>query len=215
MTELPSPPPRLRGVLHQWAFAVFAGAGVTLFVTAATPRAKVAALVYAVCVSGLFGVSALYHRVRWSPRARRWMQRLDHSMIFVFIAGSYTPFCLLLLRGSATPLLITVWSGAVVGIALSMAWPSAPRWVAAPPYLLLGWAALLYLPRLTAEGGVAALTLIAVGGLLYTVGAVVYAIGRPNPRPSVFGYHEVFHALTIVAAAVHFVAVAAFALPRG
>ena len=206
--------PRLRGVLHQWAFAVFTGASITLIVVAPTQRARLAAVIYAITISGLFGVSALYHRVMWSPRARSIMQRIDHSMIFVFIAGSYTPFCLLVARGrGATAVLITVWVGAAVGVLFGTAWPGAPRWLVAPSYLALGWVAVALMPQVLHHGGVATLVLLALGGALYSVGAFVYALQRPNPSPAVFGYHEVFHALTVVAAACHFIAIAAFALP--
>jgi hemolysin III len=206
--------PRFRGVLHQWAFAVAAGAGVTLLLTAEGARARVAAAIYAASVLALFGTSALYHRRTWSPARQRLMARLDHSMIFVLIAGTYTPFCLLVLRdGPGWVLLAIAWGGALLGTLMQLLWASAPRWVMALSYVLLGWVAIGFMPAIASRGGVAIVVLLAVGGLLYSVGAVVYAIQRPDPRPSVFGYHEVFHALTVVAATVHFVAVAGFALP--
>jgi hemolysin III len=210
---LPATSPRLRGVLHQWAAAGFGGAGIALVLTASGARARVAAIVYAVSMAGLFGTSALYHRLSWSEHARRMMARLDHSMIFVFIAGSYTPFCLLVLSPSeGTRLLVIVWLGALVGCVFSVAWPSSPRWVIAPLYLALGWAAASSFPGLWRRAGVAAFVLLAVGGLLYSLGAVVYALRRPDPWPVTFGYHEIFHTLTILAAATHFVAIASFAL---
>jgi hemolysin III len=206
--------PRFRGVLHQWAFAVAAGAGVTLLLTAEGGRARVAAAIYSASVLALFGTSALYHRRTWSPARQRLMARLDHSMIFVLIAGTYTPFCLLVLEGGlGWALLAIAWGGALVGTVMQLSWPSAPRWVVALSYVLLGWVAVGFMPAMWSRGGIAVVVLLAVGGLFYSVGAVVYATQRPDPHPSVFGYHEVFHALTVVAAAVHFVAVAGFALP--
>ncbi len=172
-----------------------------------------AALIYALSMLGLFGTSALYHRLSWSEHARRTMARLDHSMIFVFIAGSYTPFCLLVLsRSEGTRLLVIVWLGALVGCLFSVCWPGAPRYVVSALYLALGWAAASSFPGLMRHAGVAAFVLLAVGGLLYSLGAVVYALRRPDPWPVTFGYHEIFHSLTILAAATHFVAIAAFAL---
>ncbi len=205
--------PRLRGVLHQWAFAAFGGGCLALVITADTGRARVAALIYALSVVGLFGTSALYHRRTWSDRGRRNMKRLDHSMIFVLIAGTYTPFAMLVLEGrAAATILIIVWGGALLGIASKLIFLGAPKWVSAPPYLALGWVAVAFLPQLEDRAGLATVVLLAVGGGLYSLGAIVYATGRPNPFPNVFGYHEVFHVLTIVAATLHFIAVGAFAL---
>jgi hemolysin III len=207
--------PRLRGVSHEWAFFVSLVLGTGLILTADTTKATLAVAIYAVSLSALFGTSALYHRVNWqSPGARRWMRRLDHSMIFVLIAGTYTPFALLVLNGTlATAILIAVWVGAVAGAIVEMIWIEAPKWVTAIIYLTLGWVAVAAFPELWSDLGVAGTLLVAAGGLLYTVGAVVYATQRPNPNPEVFGYHEVFHALTIVAAAAQFAAIAFFALP--
>ncbi|HVE62763.1 MAG TPA: hemolysin III family protein [Mycobacteriales bacterium] len=214
--ELEPVRPRLRGVLHQWAFAAFGGGCLALVITADTGRARVAALIYALSVVGLFGTSALYHRRTWSDRGRRRMKRLDHSMIFVLIAGTYTPFAMLVLEGrTAATILIIVWGGAVLGIASKLIFLGAPKWVSAPPYLALGWVAVAFMPQLEDGAGVATVVLIAAGGGLYSLGAIVYATGRPNPFPAVFGYHEVFHVLTIVAATLHFIAVGAFALNTG
>jgi hemolysin III len=164
--------------------------------------------VYSLTVCGLFGTSALYHRRVWSERGYQVMRRLDHSMIFVFIAGTYTPFCLLLLPDrTATILLVTVWTGALGGVALKLIWPHAPRWVGAPLYLGLGWVAVAVLPDILHNGGVTALVLLIVGGAAYSVGAVFYALRRPNPWPTVFGHHEFFHACTLVAALCHHIAI--------
>jgi hemolysin III len=207
--------PRLRGVLHQWAFFVAIAAGAAIVVAAPAGRAKLATVVYALSVVGLFGVSAVYHRVNWvSATARRWMRRLDHSMIFFLIAGTYTPFPLLVLDGTlATAILIAVWGGAAAGIVLNLAWADAPKWVTAIVYVTLGWVAIVAFPDMFSELGAGAVTLVAAGGVLYTTGAVVYALQRPDPAPAVFGYHEVFHLLVIVAAALQYAAVAFYVLP--
>jgi hemolysin III len=207
--------PRLRGVSHEWAFFVSLFLGAGLIVAAKTPRATLAVAIYAVSLSALFGTSALYHRVNWQrPNARRWMRRLDHSMIFMLIAGTYTPFALLVLHGAlASAILVAVWAGAVAGTIVEMIWIEAPKWVTAIVYLSLGWVAIVAFPELWKELGPGGTLLVAAGGLLYTVGAVVYATQRPNPNPAVFGYHEVFHLLVIAAAAAQFAAVAFFALP--
>jgi hemolysin III len=211
------PKPRLRGVSHQWAFFVAVVTGALLVVFAPTGQAKLAAAVYAASVAGLFGASALYHRVNWSSlNARRWMRRLDHSMIFVLIAGTYTPFALLVLQGTlADVILVVVWGGAVGGVILKLLWIDAPKALIAAVYVMLGWVALAAFPQLLEELGVGGTALVAAGGVLYTIGAVVYARGRPDPAPTVFGYHEVFHALVIAAAALQYAAVAFFALPHG
>ena len=207
--------PRLRGVSHEWAFFVSLFLGAALIYAAETPRATLAVAIYAVSLSALLGTSALYHRVNWRrPHIRRWMRRLDHSMIFFFIAGTYTPFALLVLNGPlADAILAVVWIGAIAGAAVEMVWSEHPKWVAALIYVSLGWVAAIAFPGLWGEMGVAGTLLVAVGGLLYTVGAVVYATQRPDPNPRVFGYHEVFHLFVILAAAAHFTAVAFFALP--
>lgn len=203
--------PRLRGWLHAYAAVVSLASGAALVATAAALRGGVAALVtaiYCATVTLLFGTSALYHRLSWSPRAQRLMKRLDHSMIFVFIAGTYTPIAALTLpEGAMTAVLIAVWSGALVGVALQTLWPSAPRWLSAPCYIALGWVAAFVFPDLLHNAGVAAFVLIAAGGVVYTVGGVVYAIKKPNPWPGVFGFHEVFHLCTLVAALCHYVAI--------
>jgi hemolysin III len=210
-----TPRPRLRGVSHQWAFFFSLVAGGALVVSAPGGKATVAAAIYAASVAGLFGTSALYHRVTWaSLNARRWMRRLDHSMIFLLIAGTYTPFALLALDGTlAIVILVVVWAGALGGIVLKLVWIDAPKPLVAVLYVLLGWVAVAAFPDLIEGLGVTSTALVAAGGLLYTAGAVVYALGRPDPAPTVFGYHEIFHALVIAAAALQYAVVAFFVLP--
>jgi hemolysin III len=207
--------PKLRGVSHQWAFVVSLFLGAALIVAADSPTATVAVAIYAASLSALLGTSALYHRVNWKrPNARRWMRRLDHSMIFFLIAGTYTPFALLVLNGPlADAVLAVVWIGAIAGAIVEMVWIEHPKWVAALIYMSLGWVAIIAFPGLWEEMGVGGTLLVAAGGLLYTAGAIVYATQRPDPFPRVFGYHEVFHALVILAAAAQFAAIAFFALP--
>jgi hemolysin III len=208
--------PRLRGVFHQYAFFVSLGSGTVLVLLAATARASVAAAVYAVSVAALFGVSALYHRVTWTGSARRRMRRLDHAMIFLLIAGTYTPVGLLVLKGTlASVVLAVVWGGALAGIVLEVAWAGAPRWLGGVVYLALGWVAVVAMPQLFARLGVAGGLLIVAGGLVYSAGAAVYARRRPDPVPAIFGYHEVFHLLVIVGVAAHFLAISLFAVPLG
>jgi hemolysin III len=207
--------PKLRGVSHEWAFFLSLGLGAALIVAADTPQATLAVAIYAASLSALFGTSALYHRVDWKrPDVRRWMRRLDHSMIFFLIAGTYTPFALLVLDGPLSDaILAVVWAGAVIGAIVEMVWIEHPKWVAAVIYMSLGWVAAIGFPGLWEGMGVGGALLVAAGGLLYTVGAVVYATQRPDPNPRVFGYHEIFHLFVIAAAAAHFAAVAFFALP--
>ena len=204
--------PRLRGWLHLWAFAVSVAAGTVLvWVTAATrgTEAGLATGIYALTVCLLFGTSAVYHRVRWSRASRHAMlARLDHSMIFVFIAGTYTPFALLAMPEDAgQAVLAIVWFGALGGVLLKTTWITAPRWLSVPLYIALGWVAVFVLPDLLEHGGAAAVVLLLVGGLIYTAGGIVYGVKRPDPWPLTFGYHEVFHLATVVAAACHMIAV--------
>lgn len=204
--------PRMRGWLHAYAFFVAIAAGIVLVALAATlhggATAIVACTIYSLTVCGLFGVSALYHRRVWDERGRQIMRRLDHSMIFVFIAGTYTPFSALLLSPvKATVILAIVWGGALAGVVLKMIYPHAKRWLSTPLYIALGWVAVAVLPDILHNGGVAALVLMLAGGLAYTVGAVFYALRRPNPWPLTFGHHEFFHACTVVAAVLHQVAI--------
>ncbi|MEZ5157821.1 MAG: hemolysin III family protein [Candidatus Nanopelagicales bacterium] len=205
--------PRLRGVLHTWAVPVAAVIGATLLLLANGARERIGTGVWAMTLTGLFAVSATYHRGAWRPTVKVWLQRVDHSMIFVFIAGSYTPIALLLLEGSKSWIVLTVvWSGAVAGVVTRLTWHAAPRWMFVPLYIALGWVAVTVLPDLARSAPAYANVLLVVGGVLYTVGAVVFATRKPDPVPEVFGYHEVFHLLTIVAAACHAVAIASIVL---
>jgi hemolysin III len=204
--------PRLRGWLHLWSFVVAVAAGIVLVSLAGatvSAEAAVAVAVYSLTVCGLFGVSALYHRRTWhTERARTLMKRLDHAMIFVFIAGTYTPFAVLALpERTGLIVLAVVWGGALGGVVLKIAWPHAPRWVGVPFYLALGWVAVFVIPDLLHRGGVAALVLLIVGGAFYSLGAVFYALRRPVGWPDTFGFHEFFHAATVIAAACHYVAI--------
>ena len=207
--------PRLRGVSHQWAFYVSLALGAALVLAAPAGQPRLAAAVYALSVAALFGTSALYHRITWaSQAARRWMRRLDHSMIFFLIAGTYTPFALLVLHGAlATVILVVVWAGAFAGIVMKLVWIDAPKALVAILYLALGWVAVAAFPTMLDELGMTGSALVAVGGLLYTAGALVYAFQRPNPVPAVFGYHEVFHALVILAAALQYAVIAFYVIP--
>jgi hemolysin III len=212
----PIPKPRLRGVFHEYAFFVALVAVALLLVYAPSGRARLAAGIYAVGLVGLLGVSALYHRVDWRrPDVRRWLRRLDHSMIFVLIAGTYTPFALLVLsQPLATVVLAVIWTGAVGGIALSLLWPDAPKPISAAVYLALGWVAVIAMPQMLERLGAVGLALVLGGGALYSAGAIVYARRRPDPAPNVFGYHEIFHVLVVLAAALHFAAIAFVVFPR-
>jgi hemolysin III len=209
--------PRLRGVFHEWAFPVAVLAAIVLVVVAPDGRARLAAAIYGFSLAALLGTSALYHRVNWRrPEIRRWVRRLDHSMIFLLIAGTVTPFALLVLHGAfADAILIAVWVGAAVGIVVEMIWVEAPKWVTALVYIGVGWIGALAFPAIAIDAGIGAAALIALGGGLYTAGAVIYARERPDPNPAVFGYHEIFHLLVLAAAAAHFAAIAIYALPAG
>jgi hemolysin III len=208
--------PRLRGVSHQYAFFVSIGCGVGLILAASEGRARLAASIYAVAVSALLGTSALYHRVTWRPSARRWMRRLDHSMIFVLIAGTYTPVALLALKGTlASMILIVLWAGALGGVIFKLAWIDAPKWLLAMVYVAMGLVTAAVFGELPAAIGWLGAIGIALGGVLYLFGAVIYASGKPNPWPKVFGYHEVFHALVITAAGLHYAVIAFAVLPHG
>jgi len=198
--------PRMRGWLHAGMVPLALAAGIVLIVLAPTTPARIAAAVYSVSAWLLFGTSAVYHRGKWSPRVAGVLKRVDHSNIFLIIAGTYTPFALLLPHEKSRTMLLIVWSGAAAGVLFRVLWVGAPRWLYTPVYVALGWVAVFYLGPLLKNGGVAIVTLIAVGGLLYTAGAVVYGTKRPNPSPRWFGFHEIFHTLTVAAFAVHYVA---------
>jgi hemolysin III len=206
--------PLLRGVLHAWAFWFALVAAATLIVLAPAGTPRLAAAVYGAGLCLLFAGSAVYHRWRWSPRLRPLLRRIDHSMIFVFIAASYTPIALLVLGGWLRwAVLAGVWAGALGGVALSVAWITAPRVLVAATYLALGWFAVIAIPQLVDRLPVAPLLLLLAGGLLYSAGAAVYAIRRPDPWPRTFGFHELFHAFVIAAATTHFVAMAGWVIP--
>jgi hemolysin III len=203
--------PRLRGWLHVWAGTASVATGAALISVAGATRggrAGFATAVYAVTVLALFSTSATYHRLNWSSRGHAVMKRLDHSMIFVLIAGTYTPFALLGLRGRTGDVVLTVvWLGALLGVALKSAWPHSPRLLSVPLYLALGWVAAFVFPSLLHGVGVPGVVLMGAGGVLYSLGAIVYAARWPDPRPRTFGYHEVFHLCTILAAVCHYIAV--------
>lgn len=197
--------PRLRGRLHQAAFWVSIPAGLSVIALARTEAARGAVIVYALSLSGLYAASAAYHRVRWSPKMWAWMRRLDHSMIFLFIAGSYTPLSLLVLRPPwSTRVLAIVWAGAAIGIALKI-FVRGFAALAQVLYMTLGWLALFILPQLVATMSGLAIGLLFGGGVLYTAGAVVFGLQRPNPNPLVFGFHEVWHALVISGSLCHYI----------
>ncbi len=208
--------PILRGVSHQWAFwvAVAAVAGLVSFAEPGVPRR--AALVYGAGLCLMLAASATYHRLKCSPDLRDWLCRIDHSAIYVFVAASYTPVCLLVLDGSARWIVLgSVWGGCLAGVALSVAWITAPRVLFALSYVALGWVVIPAIPQLVSRLDAVALALLLGGGLLYMAGAAVYATRRPDPWPTTFGFHEIFHALVILAAVAHFVAMAGWVIPAG
>ena len=206
--------PKLRGVFHELGFYAAAAVGVAVGITAEPGRARVAGVIFASCVAACFGASAVYHRPTWRPRTRAWLARLDHAGIYVLIAGSYAPFGLIVLsRGWAVPILAIVWGGALLAIILKLFWVQAPKWLSAAIGLTLGWVGAAAFPQLL-KLSLVAIVLVAAAGILYTAGAVIYARRRPDPHPLVFGYHELFHVLTVAAAACEYVAVAFYVLPR-
>jgi hemolysin III len=207
--------PWLRGVLHEAAFYASVPVGVALSLSArgGTPRATAA--VFAASVAACFGASALYHRGRWSPARRRWLRRLDHAGVYALIAGTYTPVGMLVLHGAwRASVLATVWGGAALAIFLRVVWIGAPEWLSAVIGIALGWVGVVVFAQLVRRLGLEPSLLLLAGGLCYTAGAVVYARRRPDPVPGVFGFHELFHALTIAAVALHYAAIAFFVLPR-
>jgi len=200
--------PRLRGWLHLGIFPASVIAGIVLVAVAHDRKARVASAVFACSASLLFGVSALYHRGNWSPRTREILKRMDHANIFLIIAGSYTPFALLLVGGDRGRLMMwIVWTGALLGVALRTVFIHSARWLSAPVYLALGWTAVFFVPDLLRTGAVGTFVLVVVGGVFYSLGGLVYGIKRPNPSPRWFGFHEVFHSCTIIGYIVHYVAV--------
>lgn len=197
--------PKLRGWLHAGTFPVAVAAGIVLVSLAPSNRARISVAIFSVTAAMLFGVSAVYHRGQWSPGVAGVLKRLDHANIFLIIAGTYTPFSVLLLPpGPATTLLWLVWGGATFGVLFRVLWVQAPRWLYVPVYVALGWVAVVYLPEFL-HAGVAAFVLVVVGGVLYTAGGLIYGLKRPNPSPRWFGFHEVFHALTVAAFVSHYV----------
>jgi len=200
--------PRLRGWLHAGSFPLVLVASIVLVALAPDTRSRVACAIFGTAAALLFGTSAVYHRGNWSPKVNILLKRFDHSNIFLIIAGSYTPLTLLLLpEGKARVLLLLVWAGALAGICFRVFWVDAPRWLYTPIYLALGWAAIFYLPDFARTGGPTVITLIVAGGILYTLGAIVYGIKRPNPSPRWFGFHEIFHAFTVAAFTVHYIGI--------
>lgn len=205
--------PQLRGWFHLVA-AVLAVVVAPVMIALAPDGTRALAALYALGVVAVLGVSGFYHRVFWSTRLRSFMRSLDHSMIFVFIAATYTPMSVATLDGDAlVAILGVVWGGAAVGIVMRLTWPQAPTWLVAVPYLVVGWAIIPVLDRVLDGLGPGGFSLLMTGGALYTLGAGVYALGRPDPWPARFGFHEVFHVLVLAAIATHYVAVAVFALP--
>jgi hemolysin III len=195
-------------------FPVSVIAGIVLVAQAETPEAQISAAIFATTAALLFGTSALFHRGSWSPRVRGLLRRMDHSNIYLIIAGTYTPFAILSLPpGKGQTLLLIVWIGALAGVIFRVFWIGAPRWLYTSVYVGIGWVAIFFLPALIAGAGVTAVVLIAVGGVLYSAGAVVYGLKRPDPWPQWFGFHEVFHSLTIAAFTVHYVAVSIVVSP--
>ena len=208
--------PRLRGVSHEVAFYVTIALAVLIGLKAEGAAGISGAVVFGVSVAAMFGTSALYHRRTWSPPARRWMRRMDHAMIYTLIAGTYTPFALLVLDGYwKIAVLAVVWSGAGIAILLKMVWVDAPKWLAAVFGISLGWVGVIVAPQLFGGIGLAGALLLIAGGVAYTVGAIIYARRRPDPFPTIFGYHEIFHALVIAAVALQYAVVAFFVLPLG
>jgi hemolysin III len=206
--------PRLRGVFHEIGFYVATASGAAMVVTANPGRAQLAGAIFASCVAICFGASAIYHRPTWRPRARAWLARLDHAGVYLLIAGSYAPFGLIVMStGWAIPVLAIVWSGALVAILFKLFWVQAPKWLSAAIGLTLGWVGAAAFSQLLQLSPVAVLLVVA-SGILYTAGAVIYARRWPDPNPHVFGYHEVFHLLTVAAAACQYIVVAFYVLPR-
>jgi hemolysin III len=213
---VPALKPKLRGVLHQWSAIVAALAGTALVLSAPAGEARIVSAIYAVSIVGLFTVSAVYHRVNWAtPAARAWMRRLDHSMIFVMVAGTVTPIAALVLEGGwRTTVLSVAWGMAGLGITIKLLWIGAPKWLSAAIYVGMGWAGMAIFPKLVGDLGPWPAVGLVGGGVLYTIGAVIYATKRPDPLPRIFGYHEIFHALVIVAALAHFLVVALAVVPN-
>lgn len=205
--------PRLRGVFHELGFYLALGLGAALVVTAEPGRARLAAVVFSCSIASCFGCSALYHRPTWTPDVRAWLARLDHAGVYVLIAGTYTPFGLIVMSaGWGVPVLAVVWGGALVATVTKLVWLRAPKWLSAVIALALGWSGVVAVTELFTVPDVG-LALVLAGGVFYTVGAIVYVRRSPDPLPRAFGYHEVFHLLTVVAAGCQYAAIALFVLP--
>jgi hemolysin III len=201
--------PRLRGTLHAVTFPFVIVAGLVLVVAAPTPLARTACAIYTVTSALLFGTSGYYHRSRPSERLAEWLRRADHANIYLIIAGTYTPFALIALDGAASlAVMLVIWIGAAAGVIFRTLWMGAPRWLYTGLYIALGWVAVFFIPQFLDNVGVGAVVLIVAGGLFYSVGGVVYGMKRPNPSPTWFGFHEVFHSLTVAAWICQFSAVA-------
>jgi len=208
-TDVPIPKPLMRGWLHLLMTPIALIAGIVLIVLAPTVTGRIGGAVWLLAAVALFGVSAAYHRGNWGPRTGLMLRRLDHANIFIFIAASYTPLALMLLSPQSQVMLLTIiWSTALAGVFFNLVWISSPRWLHTALYLLMGWAALGWIGEFWANASLPVFILISLGGFIYTAGAVVYALKWPDPSPRYFGYHEIFHACTIVAAICHFVAIA-------
>jgi len=205
-----SPPkPRLRGVTHQYAFFISLVAGCALVWNSTGFKQTAINLVFALSVCLLFGISGLYHRIQWSPKGRQWMRRLDHSSIYLLISGTYTPLMVIALdQTTAYISLAIVWGASAVGIFVELCVPSTPKWLTALTYVAIGWVAVFFYGEIIAAIGGTAFMLILVGGIFYTIGAIVYTRKRPNPSPEVFGYHEIFHLLVIAGVVVHYFVIA-------
>lgn len=213
-TPVAGEPPRFRGVMHQAAFVLTVPLGLGLALEAHNSLQRVAAIAFAVSVTGMFGVSSLFHRVRWEPAAKNRMALLDHAMIYALIAGTYTPFALLVLRPDwRIPILVSVWGVALGATAAKLRWRNPPTWVAATTCIALGWAAVIVFPQIIDRIGIGGASLLFAGGLAYTAGAVIYARKHPDPFPRTFGYHEIFHAFVVVAVLCQYATVAFFVLP--
>jgi hemolysin III len=205
--------PLLRGVLHQGAFFVALVVGTLVIVGADGGRRTAAASIFAGTVALMLGASSLYHRITWSPRLRPWMRRVDHSGVYLLIAGTYTAVGLVALTGALQHVVLAlVWTGVALAIVIKFAWAQAPQWLTVAIGLALGWISVVAFPQIVEHTGIAATTLLAAGGLAYTLGALIYAFRRPDPAPALFGYHELFHAFTLVAVACQYVAIAFFVL---
>jgi hemolysin III len=206
--------PRLRGVFHEGGFYAAVVLAVPLALMAEPGRGRISAIVFSACLAGCFGASALYHRPTWQPVARSWLARLDHAGIYLLIAGTYTPIGLIIMsRAWAVPVLSVVYAGAAAAILLKLFWVQAPKALSAVLGLALGWIGVVAYSQI-GKIGAAGIALILLGGLFYTVGAIVYARRRPDPLPAVLGYHELFHICTLGAAACHWAAIAFFVLPH-